>query len=64
MVLSHEEVVNQLDNETVSYGVELGISSYFTDIFRVSIKVEIAHYEIAIAWLKDLVYGADFDRNR
>jgi hypothetical protein len=63
-MLSHEEVVNQLDNETASYNVELGVSNYFTDIFHVSIEVEIAHYETAIAWLKDLVYGADFNRNR
>ena len=64
VLLSHEEVVNQLDNETVSYEAELGVSYCFTDIFRVSIKVEIAHYETAIAWLKDLVYGAEFDKDR
>ena len=64
MMLSHEEVVNQLDNETVSYAVGLGVLNSFTDIFRVSIKVEIAHYETAIAWLKDLVYGAEFDKDR
>ena len=63
-MLSHEEVINQLDNETVAYGVNLGVLNRFTDIFRVSIEVEIAHYEIAIAWLKDLVYGADFNRDR
>ena len=63
-MLSHEEVVNQLDNETVSYTVGLGLSSSFTDIFRVSIQVELEHYETAIAWLKDLVYGADFNRDR
>ncbi|KAF8807490.1 hypothetical protein BYT27DRAFT_7189561 [Phlegmacium glaucopus] len=62
--LSHEEVINQLDNETVSYEVGLGVSNSFTDIFRVSMKVEKAHYETAIAWLKDLVYGAEFDENR
>lgn len=64
MILSHEEVVNQLDNETVSYTVGLGVLNCFTDIFRVSIKVEIAHYETAIAWLKDLVYGAEFNKDR
>ena len=63
-MLSHEEVVNQLDNETVSYSVGLGVMNFFTDIFRVSIKVEIAHYETAIAWMKDLVYGAEFDKDR
>ena len=64
MILSHEEVVNQLDNETVLYTVGLGLSSSFTDIFRVSIQVELAHYETAVAWLKDLVYGADFNKDR
>ena len=64
VMLSHEEVVNQLDNETVSYGVGLGLFGFFTDIFCVSIEVEIAHYETAIAWMKDLVYGADFDKER
>ena len=63
-MLSHEEVINQLDNETVSYDVDLGVSNCFTDIFRVSIKVEIANYGTAIAWLKDLVYGAEFNRDR
>ena len=63
-MLTHEDVVNQLDNETVSYTVGLGVWNSFTDIFRVSIQVEIAHYETAIAWLKDLVYGADFNRDR
>lgn len=64
MRLSHEEVINQLDNETVTYEAGLGISDTFTDILCVSIKVEVAHYETAVAWLKDLVYGAEFDKNR
>jgi Zn-dependent M16 (insulinase) family peptidase len=62
--LTHEEVINQLDNETVSYEIGLGVSNSFTDTFRVSIKVETALYEKAVAWLKDLVYGAEFDKDR
>ena len=64
--LSHEEVINQLDNETVSYSVKLGFDApqAFKDVVCVSIKVEIVHYDIAIAWLKDLVYGADFGEDR
>ena len=63
-MLSHEEVINQLDSDTVSYEVSFGLLHCFMDIFRVSIEVEIAHYETAIAWLKDLVYGADFNEDR
>jgi Zn-dependent M16 (insulinase) family peptidase len=62
--LSHEEVINRLDNETVSYDIGLGISGSFSDTFRVSIKVETAQYEKAVAWLKDLVYGAEFNEER
>ncbi|KXN89943.1 hypothetical protein AN958_04947 [Leucoagaricus sp. SymC.cos] len=62
--LIHEDVVNQLDDETVSYEVAFGISDAFTENFRVSIKVELAAYEKAVAWLRDLVYGAVFDKER
>ena len=62
--LTHEEVVNQLDNDTVSYEVGLGVSSNFTDTLRVGIKVEKAEYETAVAWLRDLIYGSEFDKER
>jgi hypothetical protein len=62
--LTHEEVVNKLDNETVSYEIGLGVSGQFADVIRVSIKVETARYETAIAWLKDLVYGSEFIQER
>ena len=63
-VLTHEEVINKLDDETVSYEVGLGSSGVFSEAFRVSIKVETAAYDIAVAWLKDLVAGARFDKER
>lgn len=62
--LSHEQVVNQLDDETVSYDAAFGISEAFTENFRISIKVEVSGYEKAVAWLRDLVYGAVFDKER
>ncbi|KAK7064154.1 Metalloenzyme, LuxS/M16 peptidase-like protein [Favolaschia claudopus] len=62
--LTHEDVVNKLDNETVSYEVGLGVSNSFAEVFRVSLKVETAQYEGAVAWLKDLMYGAEFDKDR
>ncbi|KAK0478409.1 Metalloenzyme, LuxS/M16 peptidase-like protein [Armillaria novae-zelandiae] len=62
--LSHEEVINKLDDETVSYEVGLGVSNAFAETLRVSIKVEVSGYEVAVAWLRDLVYGARFDKER
>ncbi|KAF8832423.1 hypothetical protein HHX47_DHR1001921 [Lentinula edodes] len=62
--LSHEEVINKLDDETVSYEVGLGIANSFAETLRITIKVENAAYETAIAWLKDLLYGSEFDKER
>lgn len=62
--LSHEEVVAKLDDETVMYETELGIQGYFAESFRVSIRVEKELYEVAVRWLKDLIYGLEFDVER
>ncbi|OSD05304.1 hypothetical protein PYCCODRAFT_1362169 [Trametes coccinea BRFM310] len=62
--LNHEEVVNRLGDDTVSYEVNCGVLDLFTETMRVSIKVEVARYENAIAWLKDLVYGSEFNKER
>ncbi|KIM85318.1 hypothetical protein PILCRDRAFT_817322 [Piloderma croceum F 1598] len=62
--LTHEEVINKLDNETVSYEASLGIGDQFCETLRVSFKVETPMYETAIAWLRDLVYGGEFDKER
>ncbi|TBU62037.1 Metalloenzyme, LuxS/M16 peptidase-like protein [Dichomitus squalens] len=62
--LNHEEVVHKLDSDTVSYEVALGVNSTFTETVRVSIKVETSLYDSAIGWLKDLVYGSEFDKER
>jgi hypothetical protein len=58
--LSHEEVVNKLDDETVSYSFHFGIS----ETLEVSIQVEVATFETAVAWLHDLLYGSEFCKER
>jgi hypothetical protein len=62
--LSHEEVVDQLDEQTVVYEVGLGTSGMFTETLRVTIRVEVAKYELAVAWLRDLLYGSEFTKER
>lgn len=62
--LGHEEVVHRLDSDTVSYEVALGVNNAFTETMRVSVKVETSMYESAITWLKDLLYGSEFDKDR
>ena len=62
--LSHEEVVDQLDEQTVAYEVGLGTSGMFTETLRVTIRVEVAKYELAMAWLRDLLYNSEFTKER
>ena len=62
--LTFEQVVDRLDDETVSYEANLGVGSYFAENFRASIKVEKERYEEAVMWLKDLIYGSKFDLAR
>ena len=64
--LTHEDVIKQLDNDTVKYEVRLGVpdSVLFKDMLRVTIMVEVGAYETAVAWLRDLIYGSEFDKER
>lgn len=62
--LSHEQVINKLDDETVAYGAEFGTNGTFEELLRVNIKVEKGRYETAVLWLKDLFYGSEFDKER
>ena len=62
--LSHEEVVDQLDEQTVFYDVGPGISGMFAETLRITIRVELAKYELAVAWLRDLLYGSEFTKER
>ena len=59
--LSHEEVVSKLDDETVHYEIEQGMQGQFSEMLRIGIDVEKTNYEHAIRWLKDLIFGAEFD---
>jgi hypothetical protein len=62
--LTHEDVVKKLDDETVVYEANFGTNDQFTNLFRVSLRVETALYETAIVWLKDLLYGSEYNKER
>jgi len=62
--LSHEQVINKLDDETVSYEASLGISDQIPETLHIFLQVEASAYESAISWLRDLMYGAEFDKER
>jgi len=62
--LTHEEVINKLDDDTVSYGAALGLRDEMSENLNVYIKVETKSYHVAVAWLHDLLYRNEFDKER
>ena len=46
------------------YEASLGISKVIEETLRVTIRVEVAKYHEAVAWLRDLIYGSMFDKER
>ena len=62
--LTHEEVITNLQNETVSYESNLGFVGYFGELVWISLKVEVAQYEKAVAWLNDLIFRSEFNTER
>lgn len=62
--LTHEEVVKQLDGLSVGYDINFGQGDLFQNLIRVTVRVEPKRYEEAVAWLKDLIYGAEFTKDR
>ncbi|KAG0140396.1 hypothetical protein CROQUDRAFT_665240 [Cronartium quercuum f. sp. fusiforme G11] len=60
--LTYDEVVKQLDKETVSYDVRMGPSIGQT--LEIYLKIEKTKYPTMIGWLKDLLWGSKFDIDR
>ncbi|TYJ56451.1 hypothetical protein B9479_002854 [Cryptococcus floricola] len=63
-VLSHEQVVNQLDDLTVSQLAHFEIKGNFAEVMVVRLKVQKDQYEEAVQWLRDLLTGVIFDKER
>ncbi|KAK4057568.1 hypothetical protein OIO90_001213 [Microbotryomycetes sp. JL221] len=60
--LSYEDVVKQLDAETLSYTID--VSSPVQQGITLRIKVAKHNYETAIAWISDLLYNSKFSTDR
>lgn len=60
--LSFEEVVQELDRETIEYDIRIG--SVLSQTIELSLKVEKTRYESTVRWLRDLLWGLVFDVDR
>ncbi|CAE6446358.1 unnamed protein product [Rhizoctonia solani] len=62
--ISHEDLVKKLDEVTVAHDASCGISGYFADTIRVSIKAELSRYEEVVNLFRDLMYAPEYTKDR
>lgn len=60
--LTFEQVVQELDRETIEYDIRLG--PVISQTLELSIKVEKTKYASTVRWLRDLLWGLKFDVDR
>ena len=63
-VISFEQVVVELEKDTVGYTMESGRALGNSEMLRISFQVELGEYSRAIAWLYELCWDAVFDVDR
>ena len=56
--LDHADVARALERDAIGYWTVLGSYGHS---FRAGIKVESARYAEGVAWLRDLLFGSEFD---
>lgn len=56
-----EQVVVELEKDTVSYSIDSGSRVGNPEVLRISLEVEKEKYAIAIKWLKELLWDGIFD---
>jgi len=62
--LTHEEVINLLDKETVNYDANFGVGGAAGELLCVSIKIEVSKYATGVSLLRDLIYHSEFAEDR
>ena len=63
-IISFEEVVLELDRDTVGYAIDSAINLGNVEGLRISFQVENEKYPVAIRWLSELLYKSVFDVKR
>lgn len=63
-IIDFEQVVIELERETVGYSIDSASSLGNVEGLRISFQVEIDRYEVAIRWLSELLYNTIFDVER
>lgn len=72
-LIPYDEVVSQLNHDTVSSSTSIGLGTHKADLFKcgsysqtatLSLHVEANKYEVGLTWLRDLLYKTVFTPDR
>lgn len=63
-IIDFEQVVVELERDTVGYGIDSAGELGNNEGIRVSFQVEIENYKVAVRWLTELLYNSIFDVER
>lgn len=63
-VVDYEEIVEQLEQETISYDACFGAGSGFNELIRVKIRSEVGRYDNTVQWMQDLLVNPVFTADR
>ncbi|KAI9655652.1 MAG: hypothetical protein M1831_004804 [Alyxoria varia] len=62
--IEYEEIVEKLEEDTVSYDCGSGASLDNSEVVRISFQIEPDKYETAIKWIKTMMHDSIFDVTR
>lgn len=63
-VIDFEQVVVELERETVGYSIGTASGLGNSECLRIDFQVEIEKYDVAIRWMKELMWNSIFDEER
>jgi Zn-dependent M16 (insulinase) family peptidase len=62
--INHDQVIQKLDMDIISYDATLGYQAAFREYIVVTIKVEAKKYAAGINWLRHLMWNIQFTHDR
>ena len=62
--MEYEEVVTQLERDTIGFGIGTGAGVGNGELLRISFQVEPEKYSTAIEWMRTMLYHSIFDTSR
>lgn len=62
--ISHDDVVQKIDLDIISYDATLGYQGAFREYIVVTIKMEAKKYSAGVNWLRYLMWNIQFTHDR